>query len=486
MRTSALRLSVVYAASFAAALVALVFVIYLLTTRFINTEVDAVIERDALSLLDAYGRSGTQGIISELNLRSSTFSRINAVYLLTDSEGFVIAGNLPAWPMMRGRDGRWVEFAIELREGGRETDRPVRAMVLDPGPGVRLLVGTDLSDRRDLGRRFAIAAAIGTLLVTLLALGIGYRQSQRILARVEAVSRSCKEIVAGNLSRRLPLAGDDDEFDALAVEVNGLLARLARTTEILRTALHSAAHDLRSPMHRMRLRLEESLGTTEDGGSVEGARPETLEQILRDVDHMQRVLTALLQIAEAESGTVGAVPEPVALDTMLGELGELYQPQAEEQGVALSVSCEPVSCVLGHRQLLAQAVANLIDNALKFTPAGGRVDLRTHLADGRLIISVADSGPGIPADDRTKAVEPFVRLSNVPPRDGSGLGLNLAAAVARLHGGSLRLEDNRPGLVALLDLPAGAAVGAAVGAPSGATPSRERLADSILPGGGRA
>jgi signal transduction histidine kinase len=460
VRTSALRLSVVYAASFAAALVALVFVIYLLTTRFINTEVDTVIERDALGMLDAYGRSGARGIISELNLRASTFSRINAVYLLTDSEGFVIAGNLQAWPVMRGRDGRWVEFEIELREGGLETDRPVRAMVLDPGPGLRLLVGTDLSDRRDLGRRFAVAAGIGTLLVTLLALGIGYRQSRRILARVEAVSRSCKEIVGGNLSRRLPLAGDDDEFDTLAVEVNGLLARLARTTEILRTALHSAAHDLRSPMHRMRLRMEQALGATEkgaveEGGAATGAERETLELLLHDVDHMQRVLTALLQIAEAESGTVGARPEPVALDTMLGELGELYQPQAEEQGIVLSVSCEPGSCVLGHRQLLAQAVANLIDNALKFTPAGGCIELRTRAVDGRLIISVADSGPGIPAEERTRAVEPFVRLSNAPPRDGSGLGLNLAAAVARLHGGSLRLEDNRPGLVALLELPAG-------------------------------
>ena len=458
MRTSALRLSVVYAASFAAALVALVFVIYLLTTRFINTEVDAVIERDALGLLEAYGRSGTPGIISELNLRASTFSRINAVYLLTDGEGFVIAGNLPAWPMMRGRDGRWAEFEIELREGGIETDRPVRALVLDPAPGVRLLVGTDLSDRRDLGRRFAVAAAIGTLLVTLLALGIGYRQSQRILARVEAVSRSCKEIVSGNLARRLPLAGDDDEFDTLAVEVNALLARLARTTEILRTALHSAAHDLRSPMHRMRLRLEQSLSASDESGAADQTRPETLEQTLRDVDHMQRVLTALLQIAEAESGTVGALPEPVALDTMLGELGELYQPQAEEQGVELSVTCATGSSVLGHRQLLAQAVANLIDNALQFTPAGGHIELRTRVAEGRLIISVTDSGPGIPADERARAVEPFVRLSNAPPRDGSGLGLNLAAAVARLHGGSLRLEDNRPGLVALLEVPAGVPV----------------------------
>lgn len=459
MRTSALRLSVVYAATFAVALVALVFAIYLLTTRFINAELDSVIERDARSLMESYEHGGTRSLVNELNLRANAFSRINAVYLLADNEGFVMAGNLPAWPVMGDRDGPWVEFEIELREGGHETRRPVRAMVLEPTRGLRLLVGTDLSDRRELGRRFAVAAGVGTILVTLLALGIGYRQSRRILARVEAVSRSCKEVVDGNLARRLPVTGTDDEFDALAVEVNELLARLARTTDILRASLHSAAHDLRSPMHRMRLRVEQVLaGPPSPAQADAGPERNALALVLNDVDHMQRVLTALLQIAEAESGTVGARPEPVALDTMLSELGELYQPQAEEQGINLSVECQPGSCVLGHRQLLAQAVANLIDNALKFSHAGSQVRLRTWQADHRQLISVTDQGPGIPADERARAVQPFTRLGtvprNTPPRDGSGLGLNLAAAVARLHHGSLKLDDNNPGLVAVLDLPA--------------------------------
>lgn len=450
MRTSALRLSVVYAVSFAAALAVLIGVMYLLTTRFINTEMETVIERDALGMLEAYRRSGTRGIISEISLRASTFSRINAVYLLSDSEGFIMGGNLPAWPVMRGQKGRWVEFEIEFREGGRETERLVRAMVLIPGPGLRLLVGTDLSDRRELGQRFAVAAAVGILLVTLLALGIGYRQSQRILARVGAVSQSCAAIVAGNLEGRLVLSGENDEFDALSLEVNGLLAKLGRTTDILRSALHSAAHDLRSPMHRMRLRMEQAMGD-----SVAPGERETLERLLNDVDQMQRVLTALLQIAEAESGTVGALPESIALGTLLEELGELYRPQAEEQGVLLSVSSSPGSWVLGHRQLLAQAVVNLLDNALKFTPSGGLVALNSQMINDRLIISVADSGPGIPEDERARAVKPFVRLDNASPRDGSGLGLNLAASVARLHGGNLRLEDQQPGLLALLDLPSG-------------------------------
>jgi signal transduction histidine kinase len=311
------------------------------------------------------------------------------------------------------------------------------------------MVGTDLSERHALGRRFLVAAGAGSLLVTMLALGIGYRQSQRILARVADVSRSCAEILGGNLSRRLPVAGDEDEFDTLAVEVNALLARLARTTEILRASLHSAAHDLRSPMHRMRLRMERALADP-----VAGASRDTVEVTLQDLDHMQRVLTALLQIAEAESGAVGARPEAVAMDVLLAELVELYQPQAEQQGIALQVSPGVGLQVMGHRQLLAQAVANLIDNALKFTPAGGSVRLAAQLDSGRLVLTVADTGPGIAAGDRGRAVEPFVRLSDTPSRDGAGLGLSLAAAVARLHSGSLRLDDNHPGLIAILDLPA--------------------------------
>ncbi len=448
MRTSALRLSVVYAAIFAAALLALVFVIYLLTTRFIDTEVDVTIERDAAGFLEAYARGGVRTLAAELNLRAENWSRTNAIYLLTDSQGFVLAGNLPAWPTVHHDGGPWVDFVISVQEAGAEIERPIRAMVLEPAPGLRFMVGTDLSERHALVRRFAVAAGVGSLLVTILALGIGYRQSQRILARVADVSRSGAEILGGNLSRRLPVVGADDEFDTLAGEVNALLARLARTTEILRASLHSAAHDLRSPMHRMRLRMERALADP-----VAGASRETVEVTLQDLDHMQRVLTALLQIAEAESGAVGARPEAVAMDVLLAELVELYQPQAEQQGIAMGVSSEPDRQVMGHRQLLAQAVANLIDNALKFTPAGGSVQLAAHADGARLVLTVADTGPGIPADERGRAVEPFVRLNETPSRDGSGLGLSLAAAVARLHGGSLRLEDNQPGLLVTIDLP---------------------------------
>jgi signal transduction histidine kinase len=439
---------VVYAAIFAAALLVLVFVIYLLTTRFIDAEVDAAIERDAAGFLEAYARGGVRTLAAELNFRAENWSRTNAVYLLTDSQGFVLAGNLPAWPTVHHDSGPWVDFVISVQEAGAEIERPIRAMVLEPSRGLRFMVGTDLTERYALVRRFAVAAGVGSLLVTMLALGIGYRQSQRILARVADVSRSCAEILGGNLSRRLPVVGADDEFDTLAGEVNALLARLARTTEILRASLHSAAHDLRSPMHRMRLRMERALADP-----VAGASRETTEVMLQDLDHMQRVLTALLQIAEAESGAVGARPEAVAMDVLLAELVELYQPQAEQQGVALSVSPEPHKQVMGHRQLLAQAVANLIDNALKFTPSGGSVQLAAQADGARLVLTVADTGPGIPAGDRSRAVEPFVRLNETPSRDGSGLGLSLAAAVARLHGGSLRLEDNQPGLLVTIDLP---------------------------------
>lgn len=453
MRTSALRLSVLYAAIFAAALVALVFTIYLFTSRFIDGEMDEDIDGDVASLLEAFQRGGARQLAGELELHRGNWGRSNAVYLLVDRQGSALAGNLSAWPVMQSRSDRWVGFEILTREGDREVSHPVRAQALQLADGYRLLVGTNLSERQQLTRRFAVAAGVGAVLVTLLALWVGYQQSRRIYARVEAISRSCAEILAGNPGRRLPLAGADDEFDTLAREVNELLDRLARTTEILRASLHSAAHDLRSPMHRMRLRMEQSLGA-----GPGPAERENTEVLLRDLEHMQRVLTALLQIAEAESGAVGARPEEVALDVMLAELGELFEPQAEERAIAFRLELAPGLRVLGHRQLLAQAAANLIENALKFTPPGGQVLIRSERADGRLLISVADSGPGIPVADRARAVAPFVRLGNDrdTARGGAGLGLSLAAAVARLHGGTLRLEDNQPGLRVLLELPAAA------------------------------
>lgn len=448
MQTSAYRLSLVYAGTFATALTLLVAVIYFLTARFIDDEVDAAVESEFAGLLDAYQRGGARRLASELEFRRNSWGRNNAVSLLADSQGTVIAGNLSSWPLMRQLNDRWVEFEILTREGGAEVNHPVRGIAMQLPGDLRLLVGTDLGERQLLMRRFAVAAGVGLGLVTLLAIGIGYRQSRMIMERVASINRSCGSILAGNLSQRLPVIGVGDEFDTLAREFNELLDRLARTTEILRASLHSAAHDLRSPMHRMRLRMEQALGT--DAGS---APKDNVEALLRDLDHMQKVLTALLQIAEAESGALGAQPGPVAMDTMLGQLRELYQPQAEEQRVTLESEADAKPVVTGHRQLLAQAVANLVDNALKFTPPGGRVCLAAHAAGDRLVVSVADNGPGIPEADRNRALEPFVRLGAGASREGAGLGLSLVAAVARLHGGVLRLRDNAPGLRAELVLP---------------------------------
>lgn len=448
MRTSALRLSLVYAAVFAVALTVLVATIYLFTARYLDDEVDAAIEQDLQSLLMAYNRGGPRQLVREVDLRRGTWARTNGVYLLEDSDGTILAGTLQAWPAMEALGDRWAQFEVVTREGRREVSHPVRALVQPLPGGLRLVVGTDLSDRRQLTASFAVAAAVGMGLVTLLALLVGYGQSRSVLARVRAINASCAEILGGNLARRLPVLGVNDEFDALSAKVNDLLDRLARTTEILRASLHSAAHDLRTPMHRMRLRMEGVLGA---GTGV--APPESTEALLGDLDRMQRVLGALLQIAEAESGTLGAQPEDVPADVMVGELAELYAPQAEEQGVRLAARVAGPVHLRGHRQLLAQALANLIENALKFTPPGGAIELALASAGGTASLSVADTGPGIPAAERERALTPFVRLGDAGGQDGTGLGLSLAAAVARLHGGVLRLRDNRPGLLAVLELP---------------------------------
>ncbi len=449
MRTSAYRLSLAYAGIFVGAVIALVLVIYLLTTRFIDEEVDTAIERDVAVLLEAFQQGGIRRLTDEMELRRDAWGRANAVYLLADAQGTVLSGNLSAWPLMRSTDGRWVEFEIVTRAAPRiELSHPVRAIIVPLPDDVRLLVGTDLSERRLLMRRFAVATVLGVALMVCLATIIGYRQNRLILERLSSITRSCAGILAGDLSQRLPVIGVRDEFDTLSQEFNELLDRLARTTEILRASLHSAAHDLRSPMHRMRLRLEQALAVGD-----ETAPCGDMEALLQDIDHMQKVLTALLQIAEAESGAPGARPEPVAIDDMLHPLAELYHPQAEARHIVMETASEAALHVSGHRQLLAQAFANLIDNALKYTPSGGRVVIGAARRGDRVVVCVSDTGPGIPAADRQRVLEPFVRLGQGVMREGAGLGLSLAAAVARLHGGTLRLDDNAPGLRAELELP---------------------------------
>ncbi len=452
LNTTAFRLSVSYMFLVTLAVAVTLGSAYLLTDGLITDEVDLIIDTELKSLQDKYARAGVEGVTDEMNLRIDSWGRIGAVYMLVDANFERLAGNVTHWPF----DGMPVEgrpeFDIATIEPGRRAVHPVRAALRTLPNGDRLLVGTDISQGRRFAEKFRIAMLWGIGLTSLAAALTGFWFSYRLSRRVGDVTGTCKRILAGDLGRRLPVAGANDEFDALAISVNDVLERLEDQARTLRATFDSAAHDLRAPLHRLRTRMDALLLRSPP---LEPAVHESVESALREVDHLQRTLAVLLQIALAESGAPLASPAAVDVGELATELAELFEPVVRDRGLTLVEREDNGAIVQGNRQLLAQLITNLIENCLKYVPSGGRIDLSVKRLADSVCLVVSDNGPGVPADHRVRAVQPFVRLGQGGGGpDSSGLGLSLVAAIARLHRGRLSLENNDPGLRVVVELPA--------------------------------
>lgn len=445
LRTSAFRLAVGYGLIFTLGVSTLLGSIYLLTKTVLNDEIDAVISAELEGLTDEYHRAGLQGLADELTWRSDSWGRTGAVYLLVDGSLTKQGGNLANWPFSGVPQERWTEFSIEARD--TPVRHPVRASIFQLPDGYRLLVGMDVTQERRFVRTFGTATLWGIAATALAGVLAGSWLSRRLSRRVQLAADTCDAIVGGDLSRRLSVTGSQDEFDALAQAVNSMVDRLAEKTQVLRATFDSAAHDLRAPLYRLRGRLEDAQRSpTADDELRDG-----IDASLQELDHVQRTLTTLLQIAQAESAISVAHSAPVDLAELTSDMADLYEPAARDKRLELTVLTGPGCDVRGNRQLLAQVLANLIENALKYVPAGGRIELRAERVGQRSRLTVADDGPGIPEGERTHVLEPFVRLPGAAATAGNGLGLSLVAAIARLHHAELKLDDNRPGLKVMLD-----------------------------------
>jgi signal transduction histidine kinase len=442
MRLSSARLAILFVAIFACGVSILLAAVYILTARVLDREVDAVIQNEVDNLVEAYSRGGFIQLVSTLHRRSDGWGRTGAVYLLIEANGYPIAGNLAGWPREFTSYGDWIEFHIDASESGGVVQHPVRAQTLFLPGGRQLLVGTDILDRRRLASRLRTAMFWGVGSSVALAALAGALYSRRVRRRVAGIADACRRIMHGDLAERLPVESSNDEFDELARAVNQMLERIQQQTETLRTTFDSAAHDLRAPLYRARVRIEETL---QHEGIGEPARA-TMEATLAELERVQRTLGTLLQIAQANGRGSEVATEQIDLAALAREMVELYQPEAGERDIALEYSGNDSAELRGNRQLLAQAIVNLVENALKYVPAGGHVTVAVERDDDGTTLSVADDGPGIPSEDRERILQPFVRLERDRAQIGSGLGLSLVAAVARLHDGSIELLDNHPGL----------------------------------------
>jgi len=358
----------------------------------------------------------------------------------------------------------WLETNYRRLEAPEGNDHRALVEVVQLPGGFRLLVGRDLEERERLFGIIANAARWSVVLVIVLGLVGGFFVSRRVLNRVEAMTDKTQTIMAGDLAGRLPVAGTGDELDRLAGHLNAMLERIEALMRGLKEVSDNIAHDLKTPLTRLRNRCEQAL---RGSAGVDDYRA-ALEATIAESDDLIRTFDALLMIARAESGQARDNMTEFDAAEIARDVGELYEPLADEKGIALTVDAPTAAPVRGNRELVSQALANLIDNAIKYAGPNGKLNgapaeivVKAGNDGERISLSVADRGPGIAEADRGRVVERFVRLEQSRSEPGSGLGLSLAAAVARLHGGELKLEDNHPGLRSIIALPRAGPAGTA-------------------------
>lgn len=446
--TSVLRLSVIYVLVFSLATSLVVGLLYAYAVRALARETDEVIEAELQGLAEQYQAGGLAALEAVIDERVRMGGSSGDVYLLADPDRKPLAGNIATWPAPGGPGERWIEFDISGARGSGFESRPVRAALFTLPEGHRLLVGTDIHEREVFASRIGWTLLAIVLMVIAIGAALGAWMNRQVLRRVEAISAAGREIVEGNFGRRLPRSGRSDEFDALAANLNEMLDRVEQLTAALRFVIDSTAHDLRGPLNRLRGRIESGV---QRSGSA--ALRRDLEDGLRDADALGQTLDALLRIAQARGGAATVEIAPLDLGQLAAEVVELYEPVAAERRIELRASACETATVRGSRQLLGHALANLIDNAVKFTPPGGKVDVQVTRQASGLQLIVADTGPGIAPADRERVLQRFVRLADAADRPGSGLGLSLVAAVARMHHAELELHDNAPGLKVALAFP---------------------------------
>lgn len=431
----------------------------------LTDEVLATLKADAEVIAQQSVSGGVDAAREAVQLRLPADTR--RLYLLTAAGGMKIAGNLDRLPpeIAAKPAGGVFSYSRPDAQGkdGVITRQAVAVTISLPGSAT-LLVGRDIDAEQDLFARMRLGALSAMAILALAGLAGGYILSRAVLGRLDSVNRAARSIMAGDMTRRIPLAGSGDEIDRVAHSLNQMLDRIEQLMSGLREVSDNIAHDLKTPLNRLRNRAEAALRETDNKDACRVG----LEQTIEEADELIKTFNALLLIARLEAGALEGNIEDVDIGRLVADVAELYEPVAEEAGLTLVSTVPDAARISVNRHLVGQAVANLIDNAIKYgaKPPPGNATSDTALGATRIVvaveqqveavdISVSDNGPGISAPDRERVLRRFVRLEQSRSRPGTGLGLSLVAAVARLHEGRVRLEDNAPGLRVVLTLPRG-------------------------------
>jgi len=451
LRTTAVRIALRYAFVYAILVGIALAAFYWATGHYVDAQIRAGLREEFQMLHQRYATGGLEALSRMVASRSEAAQSEDRFYLLVDKGGRKLAGNLLGWPPEDPLplDARvhvvWVEDDIIPGDHYRD-DAFWPVIGLELPDGVRLAIARSMG-QVEAFQMYSLYALLGLLIVLVsLAVTMGLFLGWHILKKIDGISHTARDIMEGDLSRRMPVSSRGDEFDELSDRLNRMLQRIETLLVGMREVTDNVAHDMRGPLTRLRNRLEVTLIERRD----EAAYRDAMQQAVKDADSLVRTFNTALQVAQADAGTLRAAMEPVDIAALTRELGQLYSPAAEDAELQLAVSADERIMVRGNQDLLAQAVGNLLDNAIKYTPRGGNILLQACKTDSGVEIRVADSGPGIPPQQRSRVAERFIRLDAARHTPGNGLGLSLVDAIARQHGATLELRDNRPGLAAVL------------------------------------
>jgi signal transduction histidine kinase len=448
LSTSTFRLAALYFLVFALSVLAILAYVFWNTVGLLEEQIDQTISAEVQGLSDQYQLRGLQGIVDVVQRRATQDNA--TIYLLVNPENERLVGNLERMPPGAIGEGGSIDFPLTLKKGDDSVQHVARAFHARLSGGFRVLVGRDVEELREFRDLILRTLYVALPLALIIGLGGGFLISRNFLRRIDAITATSRNIMEGDLSRRMPVKGSGDELDRLSSSLNAMLEQIERLMAGMKEVTSNVAHDLKTPLTRLRARVEAAL-RSDNPDEYRSA----LHQTIDESDQLLQTFNSLLSIARAESGQSREGLQPIDLNDVLEDVSELYEPLVEDAGGTLVRGSVPGLMARADRHLISQAISNLIDNAVKYGESGNAIQIEVNgaISGHSVEITVLDRGPGIPESERDRVKERFVRLDQSRSKPGNGLGLALVSSVMKLHGGQLILEDQKPGLRAKLVLP---------------------------------
>jgi signal transduction histidine kinase len=443
LRSSTFKQALLFIVIFGVAIIALFGYVYWSTASYLRSQSDHAVTKELAMLQKAYDNAGRNGLIAAIAEHVRDQRLDGGVYMLVEPSLHRLAGDLADWPSTADGSSGWVSFSA------RESRVPLRATFVTFSDGSRLLVGKSVEDIDELAQKINIAFAFSILLIFVLAGVASVSVTRRTVGRIESINATSRAIMQSGLGQRIPMRGTRDEWDELAANLNSMLDRIEALMGEVKQVTDNVAHDLRTPLARMHGRLEKAYHK-QCGGNYDQS---LIANIMADLEGVLRMFSSLTRISQIEAYDRTAAFCLVNLSEIARDVVELFDAAAEARGVHLKTAGDPRALVMGDRDLLFDAVANLVDNAIKYGGDAIEVIVEVQQDGGGTVISVADHGPGIPVNERQHVFKRFYRLEQSRGAPGNGLGLSLVAAVGRIHGARVEMVDNLPGLQVRLRFP---------------------------------